>query len=176
LLAFVNLPGERFDELRASTLVPVAPQIIADFLFGKYLDQENANIRRTFVKRTRELTIWSDVLTAPAVDPRCYSMQFERSRQGADGEVTVRLSSDDFIGPRPGPACIKLRARGQWRMRPVGNATRITYTSLTDIGGSTPAMLVRGTLSSSAVNSVRKLAAGALELDAQRREGGGLED
>jgi len=162
-----TLPGERFDQLRASTRVAVAPQVVADFLVGDYLDQENKNIRRTFVKRTPKLTIWSDVLTAPAIDARCYSMRFERSEPAADGQVTVRFSTGEYIGPRPSD-CIALRAHGEWSLRPVGNGTLIAYTSLTDIGGGTPAILVRGRLSSAAVSSVRKVAAGALKLHAQR--------
>lgn len=164
------LPGERFDELRASTLVPVAPKVVADFLVGPYLDQENSKIRRTFVKRTRELTIWSDVVTAPGAGTRCYSMRFERSPQAATGEVTVRFSSAGYIGAMPVQDCIALHSRGEWRMRPVGTGTRITYTSLTDIGGSMPAMLVRGSLSSAAVSSLRQVAAGALVLHAQRQD------
>lgn len=164
-----SLPGERFDELRASALVSAAPQVVADFLVGDYLDQDNSNIRRTFVERSAAVTIWSDVVTAPAVGARCYSMRFERSSAAADGAITVRFSTDDYIGPRPGPDCITLRARGRWSMRPDGDGTRITYTSLTDIGGSTPALLVRGSLSSAAVNSVRKVMAGALALHARRQ-------
>lgn len=164
-----SLPGERFDELRASTLVPVKPQAVADFLVGAYLDQENSRIRRTFIERTPELTIWSDVVTAPGAGTRCYSMRFERSPRDANGEVTVTFSSADYIGTPPVHDCIVLRSRGQWSIRPVGTGTRITYTSLTDIGGSMPAMLVRGTLSSAAVSSLRKVAAGALELHAQRQ-------
>jgi hypothetical protein len=135
-----TLPGERFDQLRASAQVPVAPQAVADFLVGDYLDQENKSIRRTFVKRTRKLTVWSDVLTAPAIDPRCYSMRFERSEPAADGQITVRFSTGDYIGSRPS-GCITLRAHGEWSMRPVGNGTLLTYTSLTDTGGGTPAIL-----------------------------------
>lgn len=163
------VPGERFDELRASTLVPVAPQLVADFLVGDYLDEKNRNIRRTFVKRAAAVTIWSDLVTAPAVAARCYSMRFERSSATA-GEVTIRFSTDEYIGAKPDPDCITLRARGRWSMRPVGDATRLTYTSLTDIGGSTPAMLVRRSLSSAAVDSVRKVVAGALGLQARRQE------
>jgi hypothetical protein len=171
-----SLPGERFDELRASTLVPVAPQVVADFLVGDYLDQENSSIHRTFIKRSRDLTIWSDVLTAPAIDARCYSMQFERVAATTDGEFTIRFSSGDYIGAKPETGCITLRARGKWTLQRVGDATRVTYTSLTDIGGSTPAMLVRSTLSSAAVNSVRKVVAGALGLHAQRQKGKGSSD
>jgi hypothetical protein len=166
-----SLPGERFDELRASTRVAVAPPVVADFLVGDYLDQKNGNIRRTFNTRSADRVVWSDVLTAPAIAPRCYSMQFERSPAAADGRITVRFSTGDYIGASPEPDCITLRARGQWTLAPEGEATRITYTSLTDIGGGTPAMLVRGTLSSAAVSSVRKVADGALELHARR--GGG---
>lgn len=83
-----SLPGERFDELRASTLVPVGPQVVADFLVGTYLDQENSKIRRTFVERTRHRIIWSEVVTAQGAGTRCYSMRFERLRRAANGEVT----------------------------------------------------------------------------------------
>jgi hypothetical protein len=33
------LPGERFDELRVSTSLKVSPQTVADYLFGKYLEE-----------------------------------------------------------------------------------------------------------------------------------------
>lgn len=75
------------------------------------------------------------------------------------------------LGSKPNHDCITLRSHGQWNMRPLGNGTRLTCASLTDIGGSTPAVLVNGTLSSSAVTSVRKVVAGAPMLDAQRQTG-----
>jgi len=163
-----TLSGERFDELRVSTVVPVAPHTVADFLVGAYLDQANKNIRRTFVKRSRELTIWSDVLTAPAISARCYSMRFERSSLQANGEVKVRFSSTDYIGPKPSVDCILLKTRGEWNMAPVAEGTRLTYVSLTDVGGGTPAVLVRRSLTNAAVQSVEKVTAGALGLQQPR--------
>ncbi|MGH8026926.1 MAG: hypothetical protein ACREO0_09385, partial [Pseudoxanthomonas sp.] len=68
------LPGERFDELRVSTSLKVSPQTVADYLLGKYLEEKNKNISRTFIKREPELTIWSDVLRTPLISERCYSM------------------------------------------------------------------------------------------------------
>lgn len=163
-----TLSGERFDELRVSTVVPVAPHTIADFLVGDYLDQANKNIRRTFVKRSRDLIIWSDVLTAPAISARCYSMRFERSLLQVDGEVKVRFSSADYIGQKPSADCIVLQARGEWIMAPVAGGTRLSYVSLTDVGGGTPAVLVRRSLTHAAVQSVRKVSAGAMGLEQPR--------
>src|SRR5690606_19213832 len=46
-----RIPGERFDELRVSTSLDASPGAIADYLFGKYLEERNRNIRRTFIER-----------------------------------------------------------------------------------------------------------------------------
>lgn len=155
-----QLPGERFDELRVSTSLKASPQTVADYLFGKYLDEKNRNIRRTFIKRERELTIWSDVLNTPMISERCYSMRFERQAH-ANGEIRVRFVSLDYVGKKPKPDCIALRSRGEWVMTPTGTGTRLTYASLTDVGGKVPVALARHSLSAAAISSVRKVVAGA---------------
>ena len=155
-----QLPGERFDELRVSTSLKASPQTVADYLLGKYLDEKNKNIRRTFIKRERELTIWSDVLNTPMISERCYSMRFERQAH-ANGEIRVRFVSLDYLGKKPKPDCIALRSRGEWVMTPAGTGTRLTYASLTDVGGKVPVGLARHSLSAAAISSVRKVVAGA---------------
>ncbi|MGH8081639.1 MAG: hypothetical protein ACREP7_13775 [Lysobacter sp.] len=162
-----RVAGERFDELRISTSLNVSPEAIADYLVGKYLDQKNKNIRRTFVQRGRELTIWSDVLSAPMISERCYSMRFERLAL-ANGEIRVKFASLDYIGKTPKADCIALRTRGEWIMTPTAAGSRLTYVSLTDIGGNVPTMLVRRSLSSAAVSSVRKVIAGSSGLTLPR--------
>lgn len=155
-----QLPGERFDELRVSTSLEASPQTVADYLFGKYLDEKNKNISRTFIKRGRELTVWSDVLDTPLISERCYSMRFEKQTQ-AGGEIRVRFVSLDYVGAKPKPDCIALRSRGEWVLTPAGTGTRLSYASLTDIGGKVPVGLVRRSLSAAAIMSVRKVVAGA---------------
>jgi hypothetical protein len=155
-----QLPGERFDELRVSTTLKASPQTVADYLFGKYLDEKNKNIRRTFIKREPELTIWSDILNTPMISERCYSMRFER-QANASGEIRVRFASLDYLGKKPKPDCIALRSRGEWVMTPAGTGTRLTYVSLTDVGGKVPVALARHSLSAAAISSVRKVVAGA---------------
>lgn len=154
------LPGERFDELRVSTWLKVSPQAVADYLFGKYLDEKNKNISRTFIKREPELTVWSDVLRTPLISERCYSMRFEKQNH-ANGEIRVRFVSLDYAGKLPKPDCIALRSRGEWVLTPAGTGTRLTYASLTDVGGRVPVGLARRSLSAAAIMSVRKVAAGA---------------
>jgi hypothetical protein len=154
------LPGERFDELRVSTLLKVSPQTVADYLFGKYLEEKNKNISRTFIKREPELTVWSDILRTPLISERCYSMRFEKQTH-ASGEIRVRFVSLDYVGKKPKPDCIALRSRGEWVLTPVGTGTRLTYASLTDVGGQVPVALARRSLSAAAISSVRKVAAGA---------------
>lgn len=155
-----RIPGERFDELRVSTSLDASPAAIADYLFGKYLEERNRNISRTFISRGRELTIWSDVLRTPVISERCYSMRFERQAH-ANGEIRVSFVSLDYVGRKPTPGCIALRSRGEWVMTPTGAGTRLSYASLTDIGGKVPAALARRSLSAAAIMSVRKVAAGA---------------
>jgi hypothetical protein len=154
------LPGERFDELRVSTSLKASPQTVADYLFGKYLDEKNRNISRTFIKRERELTIWSDVLSTPLISERCYSMRFEKHLHD-NGEIRVRFVSLDYLGKAPKPDCIALRSRGEWVLTPAGTGTRLTYASLTDVGGRVPVGLARRSLSAAAIMSVRKVVAGA---------------
>ena len=155
-----RIPGERFDELRVSTSLDASPGAIADYLFGKYLEEKNRNISRTFIRRGRELTIWSDVLRTPMISERCYSMRFERQAH-ANGEIRVSFVSLDYVGRKPTPDCIALRSRGEWVMTPTGAGTRLSYASLTDIGGKVPAAMARRSLSAAAIMSVRKVAAGA---------------
>ena len=155
-----RIPGARFDELRISTSLKASPEAIADYLFGKYLDEKNKNIRRTFVQRGRNVTVWSDVLSTPVTSERCYSMRFERHAPG-NGEIRVRFVSLDYVGRKPTPDCIALRSRGEWVMTPTATGTRLTYVSLTDFGGKVPAMLAERSLSSAAVSSLRKVVAGS---------------
>lgn len=155
-----RVAGERFDELRVSTSLDASPGAIADYLFGKYLEEKNRNISRTFIRRGRELTIWSDVLSTPVISERCYSMRFERQAH-ANGEVRVKFASLDYIGRKPASDCIALRSRGEWVMTPTGTGTRLAYASLTDIGGKVPAAMARRSLSAAAIMSVRKVVAGA---------------
>lgn len=150
--------GERFDELRVSTSLKAPPEAIADYLFGKYLDEKNRNIERTFVKRGAGTTVWSDVLST-ALFKRCYSMRFERMAR-AGGEVRVRFTSLDYMGQEPKADCVALQSRGEWIMTPVPGGTRLVYASLTDVGGKVPVSLARRSLSSAAVSSVRKVVAG----------------
>lgn len=154
------LPGERFDELRVSTSLKVSPQTVADYLFGKYLEEKNKNISRTFIKREPELTVWSDILRTPLISERCYSMRFEKQTH-ASGEIRVRFVSLDYVGKKPKPDCIALRSRGEWVLTPAGTGTRLTYASLTDVGGRVPVALARRSLSAAAISSVRKVVAGA---------------
>lgn len=155
-----RIAGERFDELRVTTSLKASPEMIADYMFGKYLDEKNKNISRTFVQRGPDVTVWSDVLSPPMASERCYSMRFERQAL-ANGEIRVKFASLDYVGKKPKPDCIALRSRGEWLMTPTSTGTRLTYTSLTDIGGKVPAVLVRGSLSSAALSSMRKVVAGA---------------
>lgn len=155
-----RIPGARFDELRISTTLKASPEAIADYLFGKYLDEKNKNIRRSFVQRGRDVTVWSDVLSTPVTSERCYSMRFERHAPG-NGEIRVKFVSLDYVGKKPTPDCIALRSRGEWVMTPTGVGTRLTYVSLTDFGGKVPAMLAERSLSSAAISSLRKVVAGS---------------
>jgi len=155
-----HIPGERFDELRVSTSLKAPPGVIASYLFGRFLDDKNKNVKRTFIQRGRDVTIWSDVLTTPITRDRCYSVRFER-HDLAGGEIRVAFSSLDYVGRKPTPDCIALRSRGEWIMTPMHDATRLTYISLTDIGGSVPALLAKRSLSSAAILSIRKVVAGA---------------
>lgn len=165
-----RVAGERFDELRVSASLKVSPDAVADFLLGKYLDARNKNIRRRFIQRGPEVVVWADVLSTPVAD-RCYSMRFER-QDLADGAVRVKFASLDAADAKPPTDCIALRSRGEWLMTPTAAGTRLVYASLTDIGGNTPAFVVKGTLSSAAVSSVRKVVAGSAGLALPR----GLED
>ena len=155
-----RIPGARFDELRISTSLKASPEAIADYLFGKYLDEKNKNIRRTFVQRGRDVTVWSDVLSTPVTSERCYSMRFERHAPG-NGEVRVKFATLDYVGPKPSRDCIALRSRGEWVMTPTGTGTRLTYVSLTDFGGKVPVLLAERSLTSAAVSSLRKVVAGS---------------
>lgn len=155
-----RIPGARFDELRISTLLKASPETIADYLFGKYLDEKNKNIRRTFVQRGQDVTVWSDVLSTPVTSKRCYSMRFERHAPG-NGEVRVKFVTLDYVGAKPTRDCIALRSRGEWVMTPTRAGTRLTYVSLTDFGGKVPALLAERSLTSAAVSSLRKVVAGS---------------
>ncbi|MGO4549608.1 hypothetical protein AB4059_00670 [Lysobacter sp. 2RAF19] len=155
-----SIPGERYDELRLSTSLNASPKAIAGYLFGNFLDQSNKNVTRTFIRRGRDVTIWSDVLRLSMMRARCYSVRFER-HNFANGEIRVTFASLDFIGKKPMPDCIALHSRGEWIMTPTNAKTRLTYVSLTDIGGNVPVFLADHSLSSAAVLSIRKVVAGA---------------
>lgn len=155
-----RIPGERFDELRVTTSLKASPKTVADYLLGKYLDEKNKNIRRTFIQRGPDMALWSDVLSTSVASDRCYSMRFERHAL-ADGAMRVTFVSLGYAGGKPMPDCIALRARGEWTMTPAGAGTRLTYASLTDIGGSAPAFMVQRSLAAAAVSSVRKVVAGS---------------
>jgi hypothetical protein len=153
-------PGERFDELRVTTLLKASPKTIADYLLGKYLDEKNKNISRSFIQRGPDIALWSDVLSTSVTSDRCYSMRFERQVL-TNAEIRVKFASLDYAGKKSKPDCIALRSRGEWSMTATAAGTRLTYVSLTDIGGKAPAFLANRSLSSAAVSSVRKVVAGS---------------
>ncbi len=155
-----RIPDERFEQLRVATTLEVAPAVIADYLVGKYLDVKNRNITRKFVERDRNLTIWSDILRTPMISERCYSMRFERHARD-DGEIRVKFASLDYIGRTAAPNCIALRSRGEWILKPTGSGTRLSYISLTDIGGKVPVAFARRSLTAAALLNVRKVVAGS---------------
>lgn len=155
-----SIPGERYDELRISTSLNVSPEAITEYLFGKFLDQNNRNVTRTFIQRSRKVVVWSDVLRMPMMRDRCYSIRFERQNL-ADGEIRVKFASLNDVGRKPKPDCVALRARGEWIMTPTHAETRLTYVSLTDVGGNAPVFMANRSLSSAAILSVRKVVAGA---------------
>lgn len=155
-----SIPGERFDELRVTASLKVSPQAVADYLLGKYLDEKNKNIERRFVQRGPDRALWSDVLSTPVTSDRCYSMRFDRQAL-AGGEIRVKFVSLDYVGKTPKPDCVALRSRGEWILAPTAAGTRLTYSSLTDIGGKAPAFLAQRSLASAAVSSVSKVVAGA---------------
>jgi len=165
-----RVSGERFEQLRVETSADVAPVAMADYLFGKYLEEKNKNIARTFVQREPKLTIWSDVLRTPMISARCYSMRFKRV-DGANGVIRVKFESMEYVGTTPVPGCIALRSRGEWILTPSGKGTHLRYVSLTDIGGKVPVSFARRTLSSAAVLSVRKVVAGSSGLPLPRGVG-----
>ncbi len=160
-----EVDGERFDELRVATS-HAPPETVAEYLGGRYLDEKNPNITRTFIRRSGTITIWSDILRTPIIRDRCYAMRFERQDLG-DGAIRVRFSTSDYVGPAP-LGCVALHARGEWVLTPIAVGTRITYASLTDIGGKIPAALSRRTLADAAVLNVRKVVAGASGLPLPR--------
>ena len=162
-----RVPGERFHELRLSTSLRVAPEAVADYLFGKFLDVPHKHVRRTFIRRDRALTVWSDVLSTRMISDRCYSMRFER-QHFPGGEIRVKFVSLDFVGRKPTPHCVALRSRGEWIMTPTRAGTRLTYVSLTDVGGNVPALMARRSLASAALLSIRKVVAGASGLPLPR--------
>jgi len=155
-----SMPGERYEQLRISTSLKVSPEAIADYLFGRFLDDKNKNVTRTFIQRGRDVTIWSDVLSTPMTHDRCYSVRFER-HDFANGEIRVKFASLGYLGRKPSPDCIALRSRGEWIMTPTHAETRLTYISLTDIGGNVPVFFAKRSLSSAAILSIRKVVAGA---------------
>ncbi|MFK3650385.1 hypothetical protein ACI2IY_18410 [Lysobacter enzymogenes] len=165
-----RIAGERFDELRVTTSLKASPDTVADYLLGKYLDAKNKNIRRRFIQRGPEVAVWADVLSTPVAADRCYSMRFERKDLG-DGAIRVKFASLDEAAAGSTPDCIALRSRGEWLMTPTAEGTRLVYASLTDIGGNTPAFVVKGSLSAAAVSSVRKVVAGASGLALPRGPG-----
>lgn len=155
-----TLPGERFDELRASTVLKVRPEAIADYVLGKYLDLPNKRIQRTFIERGSNSAAWSDVVSLPMVSERCYSMRLERQALPAAG-VRVRFHTLNDPGTPPKNGCVALRSKGEWTMTPIAGGTQLTYVSLTDLGGRVPAGLARSSLADAAIMSVRKVVAGA---------------
>jgi hypothetical protein len=165
-----RVAGARFDELRVSTVLEASPDAVADYLFGKYLDARNRNISRSFIRRDPEVAIWSDVLDTPVVSQRCYSMRFDRQAH-PDGGIRVKFASLDYAGKEAKPGCIALHSRGEWTMTPTTAGTRLTYTSLTDIGGQVPMFLARRSLAEAAISSVRKVVAGASGLPLPRGMG-----
>ena len=156
--------GERFEELRLTTDLSLAPETIATYLMGGYLDLRNERITRKFESRTPAAVVWSDLLKLPMMSPRCYSMRFER-RLHSTGQIEIRFTTKDA---RPAVAarseCTLLRTRGSWHLRPTPAGTQVTYVSLTDVGGKVPAGLASRTLRDAAITSVRKVAAGAAGL------------
>ena len=163
--------GERFEELRLTTDVHLPPEKIAAYLMGGYLDVRNSRITRTFANRTGTTVEWSDLLLLPMLSPRCYTMRFNK-RQLPSGEIQIGFTTQDQLPRRIiRNDCTLLHARGTWQLAPTKTGTRLTYQSLTDVGGKVPAGLASRTLRDAAVTSVRKVTSGAAGSELPRGAG-----
>ncbi|MCC6809678.1 MAG: hypothetical protein IT381_19775 [Deltaproteobacteria bacterium] len=152
--------GSRFDELRISKRMAIAPKDLADSVWR--LRNEGWEYR---VHKKRELLrdtptdrlIYSQLLT-PIVSDRDYTVRQYRLSDPATGVFQILFEAANDQGPPPNDDHVRVEViRGGWTFEPDGDGgTIVTYFFLNDPAGSLPAWIVRGEQRDSAITVFRE--------------------
>lgn len=153
-----TVKGERFPEFRIRTTTTVPCSRLAEYLMGNSIELAERDIKRTMVKRSADLVIFTDLIKTPVINDRCATTRMSLDKSGKDGNIEVVFSSSgEWPKGKPTRSCIPVRAHGSWAFREVEGRTELTYTIFADPGGNVPAFLVSGMIADDAMNRVREL-------------------
>ena len=153
-----SVEGERFPELRIRTTTALPAGRVVAYLMGRYIDDADPGFQRRMVERSPQAARWTDLIRTPLISDRCATSTSRVSKDGSAGGIEVAFASgDDWPLGKPTAACVPLRSRGSWTVRPTAGGSELTYTIFADPGGGIPVFLVRGAMEDDALDRVRRV-------------------
>jgi hypothetical protein len=152
--------GQRFDELRVSKHLKIAPAVLAESVWRMRSEgwEFRVHKKRVILRETpTERLIYSQLLT-PIVSDRDYTVVQRRLTDNATGVHQILFYAANDKGPPPNPEHVRVEViRGGWTFEPDGEGGAfVTYFFLNDPAGSLPAWIARGEQRDSAVTVFRE--------------------
>jgi len=153
-----TVDGEPYSEVRIQTTTPVPVTKLASYLFGRYIDEPDPGIHRKVIQRVKDHAKWTDLIKTPIISDLCATTRMSLKTDSKNGNLEIEFASkDDWPQGKPSAACVPLRSRGSWLMKPTAGGTELTYTIFADPGGGLPAFFVRGALEDDAFKRVKRV-------------------
>ena len=160
------VPGSRFNEYRAFTVIPMVPERVASVVWTALREGDMSNLtHRQVLRETPTELVMYDQIHAPVVSDRDYTLTVHRITDPAHGRTEFRGATSNELGPPPAPGHVRIPViRAGWLVEPDGaGGTRLVCFSYSEPGGLLGAWLVRGAQAKGAVADVvrmsRRLAA-----------------
>jgi hypothetical protein len=152
------VPGSKYYEYRATTMIRASTQTVLAGIWGGVLDPPTTVRKRTVLRHSEDEMLVYDQIKTPVVSDRDVTIDIRKSAL-AGGVVEVRFESHNELGPPPDPKYVRIpTVRGGWRAEPSGpSASRIIYQCYSEPGGSLPAFLIRGAQQDQVLVDVKRI-------------------
>lgn len=161
-----TVPGSKFYEHRAVTIIPMAPERVVEVVWSTIREGDMENLkRRQVIRETPTEIVMYDQIHAPVVRDRDYTLTVRRISDPARNRTEFRAVTTNELGPPPAAGHVRIPIiRAGWVVEPDGaGGTRLACFSYSEPGGLLGAWLVRGAQARGAAADVvrmsRRLAA-----------------
>jgi hypothetical protein len=169
-----DLPGEKFVELKATTVSAASVETLCTVTYGNEKlakDEPNVTLRKLISKGENERVTYEQS-AAPVVSDRDYAVRTTRESVGEGGcRVTFKVANEQAPAVPKGFVRIE-KMYGSWTFEPqTDGKTKLTYLVFADPAGSIPAMFIEGPRKKAAFEWVKRVTDRAQAAGAQRDGG-----